>query len=85
MANETILYRAATRNMGETSEQDAAKYRAWACAEIKAEYPDAAQVEVLNEDRVSTVYAEEDYYKYQILEFLSELWDRCPWSGEFFK
>ena len=85
MANEIILYRAATRSMGETSEQDAANYRAWALAEIKAAYPDAAQVEVMNEDQVSTVYTEEDDDKYQILEFLSELWDRCPRSGEFFK
>lgn len=84
MANETIIYRAATCNMGETSEQDAAKYRAWANAEIEAAYPEAAQIEVLDEDRGSTVNTEEYYEECQILEFLSELWDRCPWSGEFF-
>ena len=84
MANETILYRAATCNMGETSEQDAAKYRAWAKAEIEAAYPEAAKIEVFDEDRGSTVNTEEYDEECQILEFLSELWDRCPWSGEFF-
>ena len=85
MANETIFYRAADCNMGDTSEQDCENYRAWALAEIEAKYPDAAKIEVLNEDRGSTVYTEEDEEEYAILEFLSELWDRCPWTGEFFE
>lgn len=85
MANETIFYRAATCNMGESTEQDGDNFRAWAEAEIWAAYPDAIQVEVLNEDRGSTVYTEEDEEEAPILEFLSELWDRCPWSGEHFE
>ena len=85
MANETIFYRAADCNMGDTSEHDCENYRAWALAEIEAAYPDAAQVEVLNEDRGSTVYAEDDDEECAIMEFLCELWDRCPWSGEFFE
>lgn len=85
MANEIIFYRAADYNMGETSKQDCENYRAWALAEIEAAYPEAAQVEVLNEDRGSTVYTEEDDEECAVMEFLHELWDRCPWSGEFFE
>ena len=84
MANETIFYRAADCNMGDTSAQDCENYRAWAQAEIEAAYPDAAQIEVLNEDRGSTVYTDEDEDEYSLLEFLSDLWDRCPWHGEYF-
>lgn len=84
MANETIFYRAATCNMGETSEQDADKYRAWAKAEIEAAYPEAAQIEVLDEDRGSTVYADDYTEECTALEFMYHLWDRCPWSGEYF-
>ena len=85
MANETIFYRAADCNMGDTSEQDCESYRAWALAEINAAYPEAAQVEVLNEDRGSTVHTEDDDKECAVMEFLHELWDRCPWSGEFFE
>ena len=85
MAIEKIIYRAAACNMGETSEQDADKYRAWAKAEIEAAYPEAAQIEVLNEDRGSTVYAEDYTEECTAREFLHHLWDRCPWYGEFFE
>lgn len=85
MANETIFYRAADCNMGDATEQDCENYRAWALAEIEAAYPDAAQIEVLNDDRGSTVYTEEDEEEYAVMEFLHDLWDRCPWSGEFFE
>ena len=85
MANETIFYRAADCNMGDSSAQDCENYRLWAQAEIEAAYPDAAQIEVLNEDRGSTVYTEDDDEECQIMEFLSELWGRCPWHGEFFE
>ena len=84
MANETIIYRAADHNIGECTERDCENYRAWAQAEIEAAYPDAAQVEVLNEDRGCTVYAEDDDEECAIMEFLSDLWDRCPWHGEYF-
>jgi hypothetical protein len=84
MANEKIFYRAADCNMGDCTEQDCEMFRAWALAEIKAAYPDAAQIEVLNEDRGSTVFTEEDDEECAILEFLFELWDRCPWYGEHF-
>ena len=84
MANEKIFYRAADCNMGDTSAQDCENYRAWAEAEIYAAYPDAARIYVLNEDRGSEVYAEEHDEGCQIMEFLHDLWDRCPWYGEYF-
>lgn len=84
MANEIIFYRAADCNMGDTPERDCENYRAWAKAEIEAAYPEAAQIEVLNEDRGSTVYLEEGDDEDSVMESLAELWDRCPWSGEFF-
>lgn len=85
MTNETIFYRAATCNMGESTEQDGENYRAWAFNEIKKAYPDSAKIEVLDEDRGSTVYADNYQDETECLEFLASLWDRCPWSGEFFE
>lgn len=84
MANERIFYRAADCNMGDCTEQDCEMYRAWALAEINAAYPDAAQIEVLNEDRGSTVYADDYTEECTALEFMHHLWDRCPWYGEHF-
>ena len=90
MAIEKIIYRAATCNMGDTTEQDGDKYRAWAESEIRKEYPDAT-IEVRDEDGRSLVYpdysrsfAESDDEALAAEEFLCELWDRCPWSGEYF-
>jgi hypothetical protein len=80
----SIDYRAATCNMGEASEQDADNYRAWAAEMIASEYPEAV-VEVLDEDRQTVVTADDYDDEISALEFCASLWDRYPWSGEYFE
>ena len=86
MAITTIDYRAATCNMGESTEQDGDNYRVWAKEQIEARYPDA-DIDVLDEDRPSTCSNDEydDNEEIECLEFLAGLWDVCPWTGEHFK
>ena len=85
-----IIYCAADCNMGETSETACILYRRWADAELKKEYPDAS-IGVYNSEGSSMCSSDlADFYKMdseenKCLEFMTELWDRCPWSGEFFK
>ena len=85
-----IVYCVADCNMGETSGTDCRDYRAWADAELKKEYPDAC-ISVYNSERSNACSSDlADFYKMdseenKCLEFMAELWDRCPWSGEFFK
>ena len=91
MAIEKIIYRAATCNMGDTTEQDGDNYRAWAKSELEKKYTKAL-VEVRNEDDQSEIrialgndYAEMDAEWDEANVFMCELWDRCPWYGEFFE
>lgn len=80
----SIEYRAATCNMGESTEQDGENFRAWAAEMIANEYPDA-EVEVLDEDRQTVVTADDYDDENEALEFCASLWDLCPWSGEHFE
>lgn len=91
MAIEKIIYRAATSNMGDVTEQDGDNYRAWAKAQIEAKYP-KANVEALDEDMKSEVIVsgctsrDESLDEWEAAhEFLRELWDSCPWTGEHFE
>ena len=91
MSIEKIIYRAATCNMGESTDQDGDNYRSWAESEIRKEYPEAA-IEVLNEDSKTEVYVTGGPFSYESCaewdgcqEWLSELWGRCPWTGEHFE
>lgn len=85
-----ITYCAATVNMGDASDQDGDNYRAWAYAELEKEYPETC-IGVYNSERSSACSSDCDYWKdqdneeIQCYEFMSELWDRCHWSGEFFE
>ena len=84
-----IKYCAATSNMGDTSDQDSDNFRAWAYNEIEKQYPDAC-IAVYNSERSSSCSSDlEDWQDAEIeenlcLEFMAELWDRCPWTGKFF-
>lgn len=89
----TITYCAATCNMGDTTAQEADNYRAWAHAELKKRYPEA-KVTVLDNPMScacnSDLFSDDgtefngDDEEQDCFIFMHELWDRCPWSGEFF-
>ncbi|MGL5397957.1 MAG: hypothetical protein ACRDBQ_22205 [Shewanella sp.] len=78
-----ITYFAATENMGDASECDGQNFRSWAFAQIESRYPDA-DIEVLDEQSLVTGRVDEEEIECEVLEFLDGLWDRCPWSGEYF-
>jgi hypothetical protein len=89
MKVEKIVYAAADENMGDCTPEDCDAYRAWAKSEIEAEYQDAA-VEVTDDHTSnSMVVVDGDYNlqaveiedkKSEVHEFMSRLWDRCPWD-----
>ena len=88
---KSIGYRAATVNMGtDVTDQDGVNYRKWALADLELEYPDAS-IAVHNSERSSTCASdledthEAEQEEYVCLSFMADLWDRCPWEGEFFK
>lgn len=88
---KAIGYRAATVNMGdEATDQDGENYRNWALNELGLKYPDAMIV-VYNSEMASTCTSdledphEAEQEEYICLSFMADLWDRCPWEGEFFK
>ena len=84
-----IKYCAANSNMGDTSDQDSDNFRAWAYNELEKQYPDAC-IAIYNNEGSSACFSNlDDFYKMDLeenecLEFMAELWNRCPWSGEFF-
>lgn len=88
---KSIGYRAATVNMGDdVTDQDGENYRKWALADLMLEYPDAS-IAVYNSEMASTCTSdlddsfEAEQEENQCLSFMADLWDRCPWEGEFFK
>lgn len=88
---KAIGYRAATVNMGDdVTDQDGENYRKWALADLMLEYPNAS-IAVLNSESSSTCTSdledphEAEQEEYMCLSFMADLWDRCPWEGEFFK
>ena len=88
---KSIGYRAATVNMGtDVTDQDGVNYRKWALADLELEYPDAS-IAVHNSERSSRCTSdledthEAEQEEYVCLSFMADLWDRCPWEGEFFK
>lgn len=83
---EKIVYAAADENMGDCTPADCDAYRAWAKAEIEAEYPNA-EIEVTDDHTsnsrviVSGEYSREhEELQGETYEFMSRLWDRCPWD-----
>lgn len=73
-----ITYYSATENMGDdVTESDAEQYRAWAKAEIEAEYPEA-EVTVSKSQSLRSVDADDDLDGVE--DFCKSLWDNCPWS-----
>ena len=87
---KAIGYRAATVNMGDVTDQDGDNYREWALNELALKYPDA-RIVVYNSEMASTCASglhdpfEAEQEENQCLSFMADLWDRCPWEGEFFK
>lgn len=86
-----IGYRAATVNMGaDVTDQDGDNYRKWALADLMLEYPEAS-IAVYDSEMASTCTSdledphEAEQEENQCLSFMADLWDRCPWEGEFFK
>lgn len=86
MAITTIIYRAANVNMGDTSPDQADKYRTWALEQIQNEYPDA-DVSVEDSDRGSEVATDDGSYQDEedALLLLSGLWDACPWDWDHYE
>lgn len=87
MAIEKIIIAAATCNMGEATELDGYNYRAWAVDETKKRFPDAEIIAV--DETINSQVITDDGMEGEEWEsahvYLCELWDRCPWSGEFFE
>lgn len=88
---KAIGYRAATVNMGtDATEQDGVNYRKWALADLMLEYPEAS-IAVYDSEMASTCTSdledphEAEQEEYMCLSFMADLWDRCPWEGEFFE
>jgi hypothetical protein len=88
---KAIGYRAATVNMGaDVTDQDGDNYREWALNELGLKYPHALIV-VYNSEMASTCASdlydsfEAEQEENQCLSFMADLWDRCPWEGEFFE
>lgn len=91
MTIEKIIFNAATCNMGEVTEQDGDNYRAWALKVIKTEYPET-EVIVKDSESNTEVFvdggrcsneSEEEWAACH--EFLSSLWEICPWNGPDFE
>ena len=86
MAISNIMYAADNGSMGETSDVDCSAYRQWAKETLQAKFPDA-QVEVIN-DSTSHCFAisnledgvEADKEQEGAYDFMSRLWDKCPWN-----
>lgn len=81
MTVSTITYYAPTENLGDVTEEQAELYREWALEQLTAKCP-AAEIEVLNENAVSTVFvdADTDEETEAATEFAKGLWDNCPWD-----
>lgn len=91
MTIEKIIFRAATCNMGDATEQDGDNYRSWAKNVIRAQYPDA-DVIVSDDDKNCEVVvfggrcdSESESEWIECHEFLAGLWDSCSWNGHEFE
>lgn len=76
---KVITYFADNNSMGDTSAEDCNAYRAWAKAQLAAEYP-TYNVAVSDKPSLNTVTTDDDYRRDEIEQFCSNLWDRCPWD-----
>ena len=78
----SITYYTPLDSLGDVSESDAVKFRAWAESYIKAKYP-KADIEVTEENSLRTCSVsgassgeEED----EIIDFVSRVFDHCDWD-----
>lgn len=74
-----ITYYAANETMGETPSQQCEAYRAWALAQLRAEYP-THEVSVLDAPSIEQSVTDDEDRLDEIADFCSRLWDRCPWD-----
>ena len=86
-----ITYHADDTSLGDTSSADCANFRAWARDQIADKFPDH-YAEVDGRDHYSEVTfsevradEEEEEEQNEIAEFCSNLWESCPWDGEYFE
>lgn len=75
----TIIYYASDENMGDTPSEDCAKFRAWADAQLKAEYPHY-DIDVRDEQSTVTAWTDDIDREDEISDYCSRLWDNCPWN-----
>lgn len=76
-----ITYYADNSTMGDNSARDCAKYRDWAWDQLEAQYP-AHDITVANQTSLHQVSTNDDDHRDEIEDFVSRLWDRCPWDWE---
>lgn len=74
-----ITYHAATCNMGEVCEVEAAAYREWAFEQLTREYPLYA-IEVDARDSLTQCHTDDEENIDAIRDFCAGLWDRCNWE-----
>lgn len=79
MTRSFIAYYADDTTMGDTSPYHCGKFREWAKAQLKAEYPDHS-VFVLAEPSFFTMQTNDKERREEIERFGRALWDRCPWD-----
>lgn len=78
-----LIYYAPDYTMGDTSPENCDAYRAWALNEIKIKYPNAnVCVDYSDGDNFARGFDTEKNPNgnVSVLEFLNELWDKCPWD-----
>jgi hypothetical protein len=82
MMIKTILHYAPVEDMGDTTEEEAEKFRNWARAELARKFP-GAEIHVNAVTGLENVAVADDGdldTEEEALDFVSRLWDRCPWD-----
>jgi hypothetical protein len=76
-----IIYFAPGSSMGDTSEEDAEKYRDWAYDELKTKFPDY-DIEVADRESTISFWTNIDdvHINDKISLIIDRLWDEFPWD-----